>query len=40
VVLEAGRVVQEGPPEELLRRSGPYRALIDEELGRLARRAA
>jgi ATP-binding cassette, subfamily B, bacterial len=40
VVLHAGRVVQDGAPEELLRRNGPYRALIDEELGRLARRAA
>ncbi len=40
VVLDGGRVVQEGPPEELMRRGGPYRALIDEEVGRLARRAA
>jgi ATP-binding cassette, subfamily B, bacterial len=40
VVLEAGQVVQEGPPEELMRRGGPYRSLIEEEMGRLARRAA
>jgi ATP-binding cassette subfamily B protein len=40
VVLERGRAVQDGSPEELLRRDGPYRALVQEELGRLDRRAA
>jgi ATP-binding cassette subfamily B protein len=40
VVLGAGRVIQDGPPDDLLRRPGPYRALIDGELARLAREAA
>lgn len=41
IVLQAGRVIQEGRPDELLQhRRGPYRMLIDEELARLTRRAA
>ena len=39
VVLKSGRVVQDGPPEELLRRDGPYRVLVDGELARLRRAA-
>ena len=39
VVLERGRVVQDGPPDELMRRGGPYRALVDGELARLQRAA-
>ena len=39
VVLDGGRVVQDGPPDELLRRGGPYRALVDGELSRLRRAA-
>ena len=35
VVLDRGRVAQDGPPEELLRRSGPYRTLMESELARL-----
>jgi ATP-binding cassette subfamily B protein len=35
IVLGRGRVMQDGPPEELLRRHGPYRALMDTELARL-----
>ena len=38
-VLELGRVVQDGSPDELLRRSGPYRALMENELARLRRAA-
>jgi ATP-binding cassette subfamily B protein len=38
-VLEHGRVVQDGSPDELLRRSGPYRALMESELARLRRAA-
>ena len=40
VVLSAGRVIQDGPPDELLRRPGPYRTLVDDELARLMREAA
>ncbi len=40
IVLESGQVIQEGTPDELLHRRGPYRVLIDEELARLTRRAA
>lgn len=40
VVLGAGRVIQDGPPDDLLRKPGPYRTLVDGELARLAREAA
>ena len=36
LVLERGRLVQDGPPEVLLRRDGFYRRLIKAEMGRLA----
>ena len=39
VVLDRGRVVQDGSPDELLRRGGPYRTLVDGELARLQRAA-
>jgi len=39
VVLDHGHVAQDGSPEELLRRSGPYRALMESELARLQRAA-
>lgn len=35
IVLQAGQVIQQGAPDELLHRRGPYRLLIDEELARL-----
>jgi ATP-binding cassette subfamily B protein len=40
VLLREGRVVQAGAPGDLLRRSGPYRTLVDQEVARLSRRAA
>ncbi|MBS0220242.1 MAG: ABC transporter ATP-binding protein [Proteobacteria bacterium] len=40
IVLQDGRVIQEGTPDELSHRRGPYRMLIDEELARLTRHAA
>ena len=40
VVLQLGKVVQEGPPDLLMRRDGPYRRLVEREMDRLATRAA
>jgi ATP-binding cassette subfamily B protein len=40
VVLESGRIMQDGPPNDLLRRDGPYRVLVQREMARLSRVAA
>jgi ATP-binding cassette subfamily B protein len=40
VVLQAGAVVQDGPPDHLMRRSGMYRNLVQREINRLAQQAA
>ncbi len=40
VVLQAGQVAQDGPPDQLMRRDGPYRELIQREVTRLARQSA
>jgi ATP-binding cassette subfamily B protein len=40
VVLQAGQVVQDGPPDQLMRREGVYRSLIQREMSRLAKQAA
>ena len=40
VVMESGRILQDGPPNDLLRRDGPYRVLIQHEMARLSRVAA
>jgi len=40
VVLQAGRVVQDGAPDALMRRPGLYRELVQREVTRLARHAA
>ena len=40
VVLGDGRVMQDGAPDELARREGPYRQLLAREMGRLRQRAA
>ncbi len=40
VVLRDGQVVQDGPPDELLRQAGLYRELVEREVSRLAKRAA
>jgi ATP-binding cassette subfamily B protein len=40
VVLQDGQVVQDGPPDKLMRRPGRYRELVQQEVTRLARHAA
>jgi ATP-binding cassette subfamily B protein len=40
IVLQAGRVAQDGPPELLLRRDGPYQKLVQREMDRLTQAAA
>jgi ATP-binding cassette subfamily B protein len=40
VVLHDGKVTEDGAPDSLMRRDGPYRRLIQNEMGRLARNAA
>jgi len=40
VVLQAGRIIEDGPPDILLQGKGPYRELVAREMGRLATRAA
>ena len=40
IVLQAGEVVQDGPPDLLLRRNGLYRSLVQREMSRLAQEAA
>jgi ATP-binding cassette, subfamily B, bacterial len=40
VVLHAGCVAQDGPPDLLVRREGPYRELLQREMDRLVRQAA
>ena len=42
VVLNGGRIVEDGPPDELFRSNGVYRQLVSGEIARLvsAKRAA
>ncbi len=40
VVLQTGRVVQDGPPDVLMRREGLYRQLVQREMDRLTQQAA
>jgi ATP-binding cassette, subfamily B, bacterial len=39
VVMQAGRVIQDGPPDHLMRRPGLYRELVEREVTRLAKAA-
>ncbi|HTV38075.1 MAG TPA: ABC transporter ATP-binding protein [Xanthobacteraceae bacterium] len=39
VVLQTGRVVQDGPPDQLVRREGLYRELVQREMDRLTQAA-
>ncbi|HKT20843.1 MAG TPA: ABC transporter ATP-binding protein [Stellaceae bacterium] len=40
VVLQAGRIIEQGSPDALMQRAGPYRALIEREMARLSDEAA
>jgi ATP-binding cassette subfamily B protein len=40
VVLQGGRLIEDGPPDILVQGRGPYRELVARELGRLASQAA
>ena len=40
VVLKDGRIVEDGPPDHLMRVQGPYRQLVTQEMRRLAAYAA
>jgi ATP-binding cassette subfamily B protein len=40
VMLQAGRIVEDGPPDILMQGRGPYRELVAREVGRLATHAA
>jgi ATP-binding cassette, subfamily B, bacterial len=40
IVLRAGEIVQDGAPDQLMRREGVYRWLVQQEIGRLRREAA
>jgi ATP-binding cassette, subfamily B, bacterial len=40
VLLQAGQILEDGPPDVLLRGRGPYRELVTREMGRLAVHAA
>ena len=40
VVLQNGRIIEDGPPDRLMQGEGPYRDLISREISRLAAHAA
>jgi ATP-binding cassette subfamily B protein len=40
ILMQAGQVVQDGPPDQLARHNGLYRNLVQREMSRLARQAA
>jgi ATP-binding cassette subfamily B protein len=40
VMLQSGRIIEDGPPDILLQGKGPYRELVAREMGRLATKAA
>jgi ABC-type microcin C transport system duplicated ATPase subunit YejF len=40
VMLQAGQILEDGPPDVLMRGRGPYRELVTREMGRLALHAA
>src|SRR6202166_1855482 len=40
VMLRAGRIIEDGPPDRLMQGQGPYRQLVTQEMSRLAKHAA
>jgi len=40
VMLQAGKIIEDGPPDRLMQGQGPYRDLVTQEMSRLARHAA
>jgi ATP-binding cassette, subfamily B, bacterial len=40
VMLQAGKIIEDGPPDRLMQGQGPYRELVTREMSRLARHAA
>ena len=40
VMLQSGKIIEDGPPDILLQGKGPYRELVAREMGRLAANAA
>jgi ATP-binding cassette subfamily B protein len=40
VMLKAGKIIEDGPPQRLMQRQGPYRELVTQEMSRLATHAA
>jgi ATP-binding cassette subfamily B protein len=40
VMLKAGKVIEDGPPDRLMQGQGPYRELVTQEMSRLAKHAA
>jgi ATP-binding cassette subfamily B protein len=40
VVLKAGKIIEDGPPDRLMQGQGPYRELVTQEMSRLAKHAA
>ena len=40
VVLKAGKIIEDGPPDRLMQGQGPYRELVTQEMSRLAKYAA
>jgi ATP-binding cassette, subfamily B, bacterial len=40
LVLRGGKIIEDGPPDRLMQRQGPYRELVTQEMSRLAKFAA
>jgi ATP-binding cassette subfamily B protein len=40
VMLRDGKIIEDGPPDRLMREAGPYRQLVMQEMNRLASHAA